>query len=702
MENRNTMCGRLMSLGVPKTMASQAIDLVDKWQQCSGPEWTVMHLKDIKAYYIHQLAGKEYVPNTWLSTCGGHVKGPLGAIVRRLSFKKLSRTLTALNSYTAFISPKVTQKQEQKFFGSMQSEDETGLDSRLRILPKPRVDLIPGRPPTLLEYCTGTQRGPSADGKTTFERDAFAMFLHSAKSQAVRNVISRHEDYFRRVVPTDLLFNIEPNPGYTGVHHTLGVISGIQEPGYKLRAVANPDRTIQAALEPLKQVIGEALRDLPRDFTYNQRAGAELAQSWLQRGRVVHSVDLSDATNLFPWALQKDLLLHTFPNCTELIHIMDECCTGEWRAKQGNQDVTVRFTRGQPLGLGPSFFAFAFTHNTLLEGICEKHKIKDRPYAILGDDVIISNDRLHKVYRDTLRNLGCKISESKCISSDVLCEFAGMVITKDTIADSYKWRMISDQSLLPMLQVFGKSGLALLTKQQRKTVLSIADFPKPYGPGWSDGKSLSSFLRTPQGHLFLTMLIWEKERPMLVRDLISDLRTLCSKASYSSIPSLAEKYMPDTAWRQAVNDLSTFMDLPEIDRDHGVHPKEKVYLPGPDLSVPMVDRYLSKEGYYAPFANRSGDPRRPMIEVYKNFLSCFNSVFDRTNDRLFGVLGSLSSEAIPDGIDFDFIVDHLQPLWAHRAPDGKWKTISDPRLPSENKEISREVHENRPKPRLRR
>jgi hypothetical protein len=52
-------------------------------------------------------------------------------------------------------------------------------------------------------------------------------------------------------------------------------------------------------------------------------------------------------------------------------------------------------------------------------------------YVVLGDDIVISDDRLHTEYRRLLQLYGIPVSEHKSITSDKLAEFAGFIITRD-------------------------------------------------------------------------------------------------------------------------------------------------------------------------------------------------------------------------------------------------------------------------------
>jgi hypothetical protein len=321
----------------------------------------------------------------------------------------------------------------------------------------------------------------------------------------------------------------------------VGRISFIQEPGYKLRAVANPNRVLQLALEPLKVGVlhileytyGQYAKDRT-DFTTDQQLGISKVQSWLQNDQVVHSVDLSDATNNFPLTLQLKymrLMNDTFHEVGSFHHecfedylqVWQKVSTSTWEMKglQGG----IRWSVGQPLGLGPSFPIFALSHNMLLDSLTQKH---GGNFVVLGDDVAIVGDDLHKAYRSALVTLDCPVSEHKCLSSDRCAEFAGKVITKDATLNGYKWKQVSDHSFLDHCKLLGQKSARVLRPQQRKVFNLIAEIPEELGGlGFNPkGKTWSQRVDENQATIDLLSTTTEKEIPVVrARSQVDALRT---------------------------------------------------------------------------------------------------------------------------------------------------------------------------------
>jgi len=335
----------------------------------------------------------------------------------------------------------------------------------------------------------------------------------------------------------------------------------------------------------------------------------------LKSRRTVYSVDLSDATNLFPWPLQRELLKDTFPQpeFQKLIEIMDFAATGPWLSRLRGYPEIVRFTRGQPLGLGPSFFTFALAHNTLLQGICEMHGIEPR-FLVLGDDVVIADSKLNRIYRATLRNLGCKVSESKTIESKVLAEFAGTIVMADRAGHGYKWRQMSDYSFIEAARNLGKSSLGMMNPEQRAVTNLLAPLPKwAGGIGWSDGRKISDLSSPIYDYAVMHMVNREEQTPMLYRDLVSDAVDFIHSICYAN-PSgsdIVEKLFADIVVRDNKIVLSSLIRSSRLN-DVDFQPMPKFII---------VDQGVTPPHRYYPVAARVGDPRPSILPLIRTIAS---------------------------------------------------------------------------------
>lgn len=521
------LCVRLRSLGVPKQQADELIALFCRWVECSGPEWTVERMKALKLEYVTRLSGKPVLAPNIKRNRDGYPFGVLSWLMKRTqSPRKVFQALNSFMIYSSLRSSQITVKQKEKFFGSMESKDRTGLDSTMKIVPT-----YPGRyklhrqRPFLLHCTSPSKSAPSCLGPSIRNDDAWGQLVTFSQSIPSTVALDLYPRVFEGVIPmtltrkligtvTDHLFI----PQRLECVQSVGKISFIQEPGYKLRAVANPNAVWQAALDPLKNLILSDLKsNFPTDCTHNQFEGVLAICGWLKQGKTCYSVDLSDATNTMPRNLQMDALRRRYdPDnkdqyLQDLISAFNFASKSEWyyRAEDGSYR-TASFTRGQPLGLGPSFASFALAHNLILQGLCEKVGVRPLDtFRVLGDDVVICDTNVNRLYRATLKNYGCTVSESKTITSDQVAEFAGMVITPKGPIPTYKWRTVVGSNFLQISKIIGPRARNLLTKQQRWIVDALAPVPESLGGfGWNPaGVPLRDRLATPVAQWLLSRTI---------------------------------------------------------------------------------------------------------------------------------------------------------------------------------------------------
>lgn len=496
MSIRQNLCNRLSAIGLKQEKVYSLIDETLKWVSNSGIEWTISRLKDIKQYYIHQLAGEPYEFDTWVKTNrNGTPKGPWGSL--DISNRKhIAQTLNALNVYTHFLSGSATQKQLSKFTKSA-SVEEDKTDTPIPIGPVSLSDLDPPKyggttyakrrkvllpsPKPWSDHVFGKTKAPLSDG-TTVPEDSPELWL-SDNGKVLGSLGLRLKQYRSDLLSAKVLSFVRE----TGTHYpsTGGKVAFLQEPGYKLRAIANPYRLWQVILDPLKSEMFRRLRGIEEDCTYDQMKGIEKVQSWLQDGHRVHSVDLSDATNLFPLSFQLKVL-------NQLLDVTDKSTKNQIdffvrasRARWLMPDKSIiRWNRGQPLGLGPSFAVFAFSHHTVVKMI---QREVGGDYVILGDDIAIKGDKLAQEYKRYMTGqLGCSISPQKTLTSCQAAEFAGRLILPDGDIPAFKWRAVSDRSFVDVVRVLGPTSKGLLRSRQRQVINVLSSVPEFLGGlGWN-------------------------------------------------------------------------------------------------------------------------------------------------------------------------------------------------------------------------
>lgn len=491
--SRTQACARLSALGFRQSEVHRVIDEVEKWNRESGPEWTVARLKTLKNDFVRQLAGLDG-SSEWISFRGGKPKGPLRVLWNNTTRRRLVRSLNGLMIYSSHVSARVTQEQWKKFQCSVENppasdlavEDSIGRLNPLRHLRK-QVSPSDLRKPRFSQYPWSPERRAPVGNRTCPESDIMSWLKDSASDGTVRIAAQRWPGVFEHLRPYVRQF-WQSMPNWDSPD-SVGRVSFIQEPGYKLRAVANPNRVHQLALEPLKTALWSVLARLSNDCTYDQMKGVHKVQGWLQAGRRVHCVDLSDATNNFPLSLQLRVASDTLGSeWSSYLQYFEYCAKGPWRVKDPelNQDREIRWSKGQPLGLGPSFGIFALAHHAVVKTALGKSRDAGSDYVLLGDDIALVGDSFHKEYLDLLGGLGCPVSVNKCLSSQKAAEFAGKVVTRDTIFQPYKWKETSDRSFLDTARNLGPGSYPLFRRKQREVIDRVSEIPEDFGGlGWN-------------------------------------------------------------------------------------------------------------------------------------------------------------------------------------------------------------------------
>jgi hypothetical protein len=494
---------------------------VVKWVECSGEEWTIDRCKSIKLDFIRLKAGLRPV-SSWIKK--KHKTTTFGGIIGSLERKALSSdknfnsVIQLLQVYSWFISRSVTEKQSRKFLDGVTAtpSPSEALDKARKFvtLGVTRAGLRPVRympnPKPLVEYLPSPdRRAPLLDRAVPEEAgviDSLNFLWFSAKGRAHYHKFKKFYDFVMEGLDWWTCWLQKATGPYGPMPDVGGFLVGriglIQEPGYKLRAVANPGRVFQQVLGPLGNTLYRTLKALPWDCTFDQSKAIPDIQDSLSHGDVVHSIDLSGATDYFPLDLQCAVLRRIFDSDT--VDLFTEISQGQWEMPGFGR---VSWTRGQPLGLYPSFGAFALTHGCLLLGLSKKPSF-DGDFFILGDDVVILDTELKDAYVRTLSELGCPISPTKSISSNSVCEFAGKIVTAKAVIPQYKWRAVSDDSFIDICRNLGVRSMRLLRSRQRKVIEQIAPLPESLGGfGWN-----------PQGLSIETRLsehpwLWEPLKP---------------------------------------------------------------------------------------------------------------------------------------------------------------------------------------------
>lgn len=478
--NRNVL-NFATALDLPPQLMKPFLRIVDNWCQNSGIEWTVSRMKEVYVDFLRFHAGVSPVGKYYQKTLRGLPRCASGLFAYSLKGKKqLFAVSQLLRIYTSFIASKPTEKQVKKFLDgvnaesiSIPSEIVAGVVGAASMLCR-KAKLESPRP-YLTYRPSPSKRVPHFDGRTYPEPTHWSSQWVTLDLTYSGQVV-QHK--YRSIFDSVLGFQ-RGIKNFVGsrppVRDHIGKIGLIQEPGYKLRAVANPNRVYQVALEPLGDCLYDTIRNFEWDCTHDQSKGIPIIQEHLQNSKLVHCVDLTGATDYFPLSLQVSAMKAFIIDVDKMIDLFVDLSRGPWLMGSN----TISWKKGQPLGLYPSFASFAFTHGLLLYYLNGfKH---ENAFFVLGDDVVILDDALYLKYVTSLQQLGCPISDAKSINSRYLAEFAGKIIYPNQVVPQLKWRQFSDDSFVDCLRLLGMRGLRLLRPRQRKAVKAIWDIPETFG-----------------------------------------------------------------------------------------------------------------------------------------------------------------------------------------------------------------------------
>jgi hypothetical protein len=474
-------------------MINPFVDLLCKWTACSGEEWTVKRCKSLKLTLI-QLRSKSPVTTPLARNRKGEIKGVVGSMLRyaQKSDKNFNKILNAFMAYTHWSSVKVTDAQKDKFLTAVNADPVAIPDSFIRSFRRTvksaiRGRTIHGKPQSLL-YWRGSpnKRAPTVKfGSVPQSEKLLSEIYLTDNDQTWLHIRTLWNEIYSHV------FKGIDIRGFSDTAHiddrsdtsmVAGEVHFLQEPGYKLRSIASPYRLFQVASQPLKNDLGQLVRSLDWDCTHDQGKAKPFIQKVLSSNETVYSVDLSSATDYFPFELQLMVLEIIYGKDSPYVELFRDVSRSTWHSELGE----IVWKKGQPLGFNPSFFTFTLTHGLVLltlNGGSYNHE-----FFVLGDDVVILNKQLFDKYISFLSTVGCPYAKDKTLISNELAEFAGKVITKDNIYPQLKWRSVSDDNFLDLARLIGPRIRLLLSKKQREILdvfAHVPDFIHPYGLNWS-------------------------------------------------------------------------------------------------------------------------------------------------------------------------------------------------------------------------
>ena len=201
--------------------------------------------------------------------------------------------------------------------------------------------------------------------------------------------------------------------------YILGKLSIVHDPECKERVIAMVDYHSQLALKSIHDQLLKKLNNFPCDRTFTQ----DPFHSWDTGIDKFWSLDLSSATDRFPIYLQEKLLRNIYGS--------DEFARS-WKLILTDRDyhypkenLTLRYSVGQPMGAYSSWVVFALTHHLVVHYAAHCCGISDfNQYILLGDDIVIKNNKVADKYKGIMMRMGVEVSYSKTHASYDTYEFA--------------------------------------------------------------------------------------------------------------------------------------------------------------------------------------------------------------------------------------------------------------------------------------
>lgn len=228
-------------------------------------------------------------------------------------------------------------------------------------------------------------------------------------------------------------------------HKALGRIAIVKDPECKMRPIAMIDYYSQITLKPISDTIFDILSKMSQDRTYSQNPHND----W-EGEDDYWSLDLTAATDRFPIDLQVKLLSYLYEKGWLLSkHWKSILHDRDYITPEGN---LLRYAVGQPMGSYSSWSTFALTHHLVVAWaahLCGKDNFKN--YILLGDDIVIKDNRIARRYIKVMTMLGVDISMHKTHRSNNSYEFAKRWIRNGKEISGLPLRGIFDNLKNPLI-----------------------------------------------------------------------------------------------------------------------------------------------------------------------------------------------------------------------------------------------------------
>jgi len=194
----------------------------------------------------------------------------------------------------------------------------------------------------------------------------------------------------------------------------VGKISLVHETGkLKPRVFAIVDSVTQSLLGDFHHMLMSILRKIPEDCTFNQDKVSQVAKERCLAGQTFYGfADLSNASDRLPAYLYEEIGDYLRPGLGtawvklfERPFVLGNSVIENWDDSVKRPE-HVRYQCGQPMGALSSWPFMALVHHVIVWHSFGSRKAALGKYLLLGDDIVIFDERAYKQYCVTLENLG--------------------------------------------------------------------------------------------------------------------------------------------------------------------------------------------------------------------------------------------------------------------------------------------------------
>ena len=459
-----------------------------KWLHHSGPEWTLSRMKEMSTYLINLRADSSHASPTWWRK--SHLKY-LQDVTLKGSDEKFIQTLQVVRSWTLFLGKErlLSVSDIEAFRANVERTDSVSSTVFRKFFKgkksfRRRKDLFPEGP--INEHLRPNQ--PVIFRSEEFERAMSAI---------------EYAEFNGSDLPSWLIrLRIEPDVS-NGTDWPFGYVDHRIQSDGKVRWFYAAPPWQNEMLAPFSRALYQYIRAIREDHTYDQESGVRRVQQWIKQGETCYSIDLSAATDSFPWTVTKEALstLSVAPSWRTFISLYESLVLRPGAMIRTPvcpyELVHVTWTKGQPLGSQASFAMFAISHHFLVRKLFSARGLDwNDQYVILGDDIVLRNKEIAGDYRSVMSALGVDISESKSVSSPRVAEFAGRVILSTMYGFKFKAFQVVPENLHSAISILGARAVRACRPSIARDAMALIPQIGYYGtnPGGFPFNKVVSFL----------------------------------------------------------------------------------------------------------------------------------------------------------------------------------------------------------------